>query len=95
MTAEACPHHFTLTEDLVRGYNTHAKMNPLQDLDRCPGDQGRVIRTIDVIAYNSCSSAVTQEKQQDFTEAPFGIVGLETCKCHSRWIGGGRGLIAE
>ena len=28
MTAEACPHHFMLTEELVRGYNTHAKMNP-------------------------------------------------------------------
>ncbi|MEP7151586.1 MAG: dihydroorotase, partial [Nitrospira sp.] len=28
VTAEACPHHFTLTEELTRGYNTHAKMNP-------------------------------------------------------------------
>ena len=36
VTAEACPHHFTLTEELTRGYNTHAKMNPplrtLQDV---------------------------------------------------------------
>ena len=28
VTAEACPHHFTLTEEVVRGYNTYAKMNP-------------------------------------------------------------------
>ena len=42
VTAEACPHHFTLTEELTRGYNTHAKMNPpLQDLARCAGHQGR------------------------------------------------------
>jgi len=28
VTAEACPHHFTITEETVRGYNTYAKMNP-------------------------------------------------------------------
>ncbi|HSA62216.1 MAG TPA: dihydroorotase [Nitrospiraceae bacterium] len=79
VTAEACPHHFTLTEDLVRGYNTHAKMNP----PLRTGDDVRAIKdglrdgTIDVIATDHAPHA-TQEKQQDFTEAPFGIVGLET-----------------
>ena len=28
VTAEACPHHFTITEEVVRDYNTHAKVNP-------------------------------------------------------------------
>jgi len=79
VTAEACPHHFTLTESLVRGYNTHAKMNP----PLRTGDDVRAIKeglrdgTIDVIATDHAPHA-TQEKQQDFTEAPFGIVGLET-----------------
>ena len=79
VTAEACPHHFTLTEELVRGYNTHAKMNPplrtWTDVQAIK--EGLRDGTIDVIATDHAPHA-TQEKQQDFTEAPFGIVGLET-----------------
>ena len=79
VTAEACPHHFTLTEELVRGYNTHAKMNPpLRTWDDVHAIKGGLRDgTIDVIATDHAPHA-TQEKQQDFTEAPFGIVGLET-----------------
>ncbi len=79
VTAEACPHHFTLTEELVRGYNTHAKMNPpLRTWDDVHAiKEGLRDGTIDVIATDHAPHA-TQEKQQDFTEAPFGIVGLET-----------------
>ncbi len=79
VTAEACPHHFTLTEEVVRGYNTHAKMNPplrtWADVQAIK--DGLRDGTIDVIATDHAPHA-TQEKQQDFTEAPFGIVGLET-----------------
>ncbi|MBX3328224.1 MAG: dihydroorotase [Nitrospira sp.] len=79
VTAEACPHHFTLTEELVRGYNTHAKMNPplrtWTDVQAIR--EGLRDGTIDAIATDHAPHA-TQEKQQDFTEAPFGIVGLET-----------------
>ena len=79
VTAEACPHHFTLTEELTRGYNTHAKMNPplrtSQDVQAIK--EGLRDGTIDVIATDHAPHA-TQEKQQEFTEAPFGIVGLET-----------------
>jgi dihydroorotase len=79
VTAEACPHHFTLTEEVVRGYNTHAKMNPplraWRDVQAIK--EGLRDGTIDVIATDHAPHA-TQEKQQDFTEAPFGIVGLET-----------------
>lgn len=79
VTAEACPHHFTLTEEVVRGYNTHAKMNPplrtWEDVRAIK--EGLRDGTIDVIATDHAPHA-TQEKQQDFTEAPFGIVGLET-----------------
>ncbi|HEX2056207.1 MAG TPA: dihydroorotase [Nitrospiraceae bacterium] len=79
VTAEACPHHFTLTEEVARGYNTHAKMNPplrtWQDVQAIK--DGLRDGTIDVIATDHAPHA-PQEKQQEFTEAPFGIVGLET-----------------
>jgi dihydroorotase len=79
VTAEACPHHFALTEELARGYNTHAKMNPplrtWQDVQAIK--EGLRDGTIDVIATDHAPHA-PQEKQQEFTEAPFGIVGLET-----------------
>jgi dihydroorotase len=79
VTAEACPHHFTLTEELTRGYNTHAKMNPPLRTNRDVQAIKEGLRdgTIDVIATDHAPHA-TQEKQQEFTEAPFGIVGLET-----------------
>ena len=79
VTAEACPHHFTLTDEVVRGFNTLAKMNPplrtWQDVQAIK--EGLRDGTIDVIATDHAPHA-TQEKQQGFTEAPFGIVGLET-----------------
>src|SRR6476659_6215555 len=79
VTAEACPHHFTLTEEVVRGFNTLAKMNPplraWQDVQAIK--EGLRDGTIDAIATDHAQHA-TQEKQQGFTEAPFGIVGLET-----------------
>ena len=79
VTAEACPHHFTLTEEAVRGYNTHAKMNPPlrtgQDVEAIRG--GLRDGTIDVIATDHAPHAV-QDKQKEFAAAPFGIVGLET-----------------
>ncbi len=79
VTAEACPHHFTLTEEVVRGFNTFAKMNPplrtWRDVQAIK--EGLRDGTIDVIATDHAPHA-TQEKQQGFTEAPFGIVGLET-----------------
>ena len=79
VTAEACPHHFSITEELVRGFNTHAKMNPplrkWKDVQAIK--EGLRDGTIDAIATDHAPHA-TQEKQQGFTEAPFGIVGLET-----------------
>ncbi len=79
VTAEACPHHFTITEETVRGYNTYAKMNPplrtWKDVQAIK--DGLRDGTIDVIATDHAPHA-SQEKQLGFTEAPFGIVGLET-----------------
>src|SRR5438094_6147433 len=77
--AEACPHHFTLTEEAVRGFNTLAKMNPplrtWNDVQAIK--EGLRDGTIDVIATDHAPHA-GQEKQQEFAAAPNGIVGLET-----------------
>lgn len=79
VTAEACPHHFSLTEEAVRSFNTLAKMNPplRMDEDVQAVKEGLKDGTIDVIATDHAPHAV-QEKQLQFDEAPFGIVGLET-----------------
>ncbi|MEK6744902.1 MAG: dihydroorotase [Nitrospirota bacterium] len=79
VTAETCPHYFTLTEDAVRGYNTMAKMNPpLRTFEDVAAiKQGLKDGTLDVIATDHAPHAL-DEKSGEFDAAPFGIVGLET-----------------
>jgi dihydroorotase len=79
VTAEACPHHFAITDEAVIGYNTDAKMNPplrtAEDVEAVR--EGLVDGTIDCIATDHAPHA-REEKEQPFVDAPFGIVGLET-----------------
>ncbi|RMH04638.1 MAG: dihydroorotase [Nitrospirae bacterium] len=79
VTAEVCPHHFSLTEEAVRSYNTNAKMNPplRTETDVHAIKEGLRDGTLDVIATDHAPHAV-QDKQRQFDEAPFGVVGLET-----------------
>jgi dihydroorotase len=79
VTAEATPHHFTLTDESVIGYRTDAKVNPPL---RSPADRGAVREgvadgTLDVIATDHAPHHY-DEKEQAFEDAPFGLVGLET-----------------
>jgi dihydroorotase len=79
VTAEVCPHHISLTEDAVDGYNTNAKMNPPL---RCTADVEalqQAVRdgTIDVVATDHAPHHY-DEKEREFADAPNGIVGLET-----------------
>ena len=79
VTAETCPHYFSLTDEAVRGYNTMAKMNPPL---RTAGDvaaikQGLKDGTLDAIATDHAPHGM-DEKSVEFDAAPFGIVGLET-----------------
>jgi dihydroorotase len=79
VTAEACPHHFTLTHDAVRHYDTNTKVNPplrtAQDVEAVR--TGLQDGTIDVIASDHAPHHVS-EKEREYTEAPFGMIGLET-----------------
>jgi dihydroorotase len=79
VSAEVCPHHFSITEEAVRCYNSNAKMNPplRTEEDVQALKIGLVDGTIDVIATDHAPHAA-QEKQLEFDTAPFGIVGFET-----------------
>ncbi len=79
VTAEATPHHFTLTEDAVMRYNTNAKVSPpLRTLrDREAVQQGLADGTIDVIASDHAPHS-SVEKDLEFDAAANGIIGLET-----------------
>ncbi len=77
--AEVTPHHFTLTEEALIQYGTLAKMNPplREEADRQEILRGLVDGTIDIIATDHAPHTA-QEKAKSITEAPSGIIGLET-----------------
>lgn len=79
VTAEATPHHFTLTDAALSGYDTNAKVNPplRTEDDRSAVVQGLRGGTIDAIATDHAPHA-HQEKDQEFEYAPPGMLGLET-----------------
>ena len=77
--AEVTPHHFTLTEDAVLTHGTLAKMNPplRTEEDRMAIIQGLKDGSIDIIATDHAPHSA-EEKAKKLTEAPSGIIGLET-----------------
>lgn len=77
--AEATPHHFTLTEEAVIKHGTLAKMNPplREESDRQAIIRGLQDGTIEIIATDHAPHA-KEEKEKAITEAPSGIIGLET-----------------
>jgi len=79
VTAEVCPHHISLTEEEVEGYDTNAKMNPpLRTADDVAALQEAVKDgTIDLIATDHAPHHY-DEKEREFADAPNGIIGLET-----------------
>ncbi len=79
VTAEATPHHFTLTHAACQGYDTNAKMNPplREEADVEAIRMGIKDGTLDVIVTDHAPHHY-ESKERDFDDAPFGIVGLET-----------------
>lgn len=77
--AEATPHHIALTEDAVITHGTLAKMNPplRTESDRLAIIEGLADGTIDLIATDHAPHSA-EEKAKDITQAPSGIIGLET-----------------
>ena len=79
ITAETAPHYFTLTDEAVLGFDTNAKVNPplRSEWDREAIMEGLADGTIDVIACDHAPHSVL-EKDVEFAEAAFGLIGLET-----------------
>jgi dihydroorotase len=79
VTAEACPHHFTLTHESCEGYDTNAKMNPplREPEDREAIRQALRDGTIDTICTDHAPHHY-DTKERAFDDAPNGIIGLET-----------------
>ncbi len=94
VTAEATPHHLTLTDEAVRAhdYDPVTKMNPplRSEEDRQAVIAGLLDGTIDAIATDHAPHT-TEEKVCEFDCAAFGIVGLETAfaLCHDRLVKSG------
>ncbi len=79
VTCEVTPHHFTLSDKAIAGYDSNFKMNPPL---RTEDDVAAMITglkdgAIDVIATDHAPHSI-EEKEVEFANAPFGIVGLET-----------------
>ncbi|MBI3183089.1 MAG: dihydroorotase [Myxococcales bacterium] len=79
VTAEATPHHLTLTDEAIDGYDTHAKMSPplRSERDVQAVRQGLADGTIDAVATDHAPHGIL-DKQCEFDRAANGVVGLET-----------------
>ena len=80
VTTEVCPHHFTLTDECLRSFDSNFKMSPplrsAADVEACIA--GLKDGTIDCICTDHAPHAA-EKKMQELDRAPFGILGLETC----------------
>jgi dihydroorotase len=79
LSGEICPHHIALTDEALRSFDTNFKMNPPlrteRDVDALV--EGVADGTITVLASDHAPHA-SYEKEVEFDQAPFGILGLET-----------------
>lgn len=79
VTAEVSPHHFTLTDDALKTFDTNLKMNPPLRTEEDVKEILEALKdgTIDCIASDHAPHSI-EEKDLEFDYAPNGIVGLET-----------------
>ncbi len=79
ITAETAPHYFSLTDELVKSFDTNLKVNPplRTKKDVAAATKGLMDGTIDCIVTDHAPHSV-EEKEFEFDYAPFGMVGLET-----------------
>ncbi len=79
VTAEVTPHHLAISDEGITDFNTNTKVNPpfrgKEDIELLK--ESLRDNTIDVIATDHAPHTV-EEKERDYEEAPFGVIGLET-----------------
>ncbi len=98
VTVEVTPHHLVLNDEAMIGYHSNAKMNPPlgNEEERRALIQGLKDGIIDCIATDHAPHTATS-KDKVITEAPFGIIGLETAfsVVHTELVGGGTLALPE
>jgi len=79
ITGEICPHHIALTDESISGFDTNFKMNPpLRSQEHVEElIAGIADGTITILASDHAPHC-GYEKEVEFDQAPFGILGLET-----------------
>lgn len=79
VTAEVTPHHLSLTDEALEGYNTFFKMNPPLRTNPDVEAVREALKdgTIDCVATDHAPHT-DEEKMLEFDTAPFGVIGLET-----------------
>lgn len=79
VTCEATPHHFSLTDEIIKTFNTNARVNPPLRTQKDVEEIKKGLRdgTIDCIATDHAPHSI-EEKDVEFGAAPPGMVGLET-----------------
>jgi len=79
VTAEVCPHHFTLTDDEIKTFNTNLKVSPPLRTKTDIAEIKKSLKdgTLDCIVTDHAPHTA-EEKEMDFDHAPFGMIGLET-----------------
>ncbi len=96
VTAETCPHYFSLTQEAVSGFNTHARVNPplrtQRDVEAIK--EGLRDGTIDIIATDHAPHGRAEKISRQFDDAPPGISGLEAAVPLSMALVG-QGVLSE
>lgn len=79
VTAETCPHYFTLTDDIITGFDTFTKVNPpvREEKDRLAIIEGLKDGTLDCIVTDHAPHS-KKDKEVEYNLAAFGMSGIET-----------------
>ena len=79
VTAETCPHYFSVTDDIIRTFDTNTKVNPpiREEMDRQAILEGLKDGTLDCIVTDHAPHHVN-DKNVEYNLASFGISGIET-----------------
>ncbi len=79
ISGEVCPHHIALTDESIQNFDTNYKMNPplRSESDVAALLEGIKDGTLEILASDHAPHAKF-EKEVEFDQAPFGILGLET-----------------
>lgn len=79
VTAEACPHHFSLCDEFITTADTNTKMNPpLRSRENMVEVQKALKEGVITVIATDHAPHTSEEKARDYASAPFGIVGFET-----------------